>query len=438
MNRRHFLRSGFALATAGLAPAAQAVPFVAPEKPPKHFILLWMEGGLSHLDIWDIKEGSPNQGDFKSIPTAVEGIRISELMPTVAKEFKNLSVIRTLCSREADRARATYRMTHVYPPSALGVQYPGVGSIVGYLCGTATAPVPRCVTIGGDPGFGDAGPLGPTFAGFPVISPGMAPENIKTPNMGDPQTTQGRAERRRDLLGILDKQFADDRVPHLKEAERDQHRDAAQSLKEVHDLAWEYSRLAPKHFEFTAEENAQLQERFGNGGFGRGCLVAAKLVKAGAAAVSVTRGGWDMHGNLANALPPAAAELDRGFGGLMAELRETGLIGETLVLCAGPFGRSPRINQNAGRVPWANGWSVVLGGCGIGGVEYGKMDKDGMIVERNPVSVEQLYATVYTALGIDLKDPQIQLRDSLGRPFHLTGEKENARPIKELLGTAKG
>lgn len=434
MHRRQFLCSS--LAGAAASATARAVPFVAPDKPPKHFILLWMAGGPSHLDLWDIKEGSANQGSFNAIDTAVPGIRIGELLPTVAKEFNNLSVIRTLCSREADKTRGTYRMTHVHAPSGLGFRHPGVGAVAGCFCGSRAVPLPRCIAVHGDPGFGDPGDLGPRFAGFPVQNAGTAPGDLRRDDDGN----AARAADRRQFLDMLDANFAQDVVPHVKtEEDRRKLGHIAQNLRDLHEVAWEYARrIDPKTFEFDAREVAKLDDRFGNNGFGRGCLLASKLANAGAPAISVTLGGWDLHGNFANALPPLATTLDRGFGGLMAELRETGLIGETLVLCAGPFGRSPRLNQNGARIPWSNGWSVVLGGCGIGGVEYGKMDADGLAVQRNPVSVEQLYATIYAALGIDLKDPNVVLRDPLGRPYHLTGAKENARPIKELLGTAKG
>jgi hypothetical protein len=249
-----------------------------------------------------------------------------------------------------------------------------------------------------------------------------------------------RAADRRSFLEMLDGNFTQEVVPQIKkEEERRKLGNIAQDLQDLHEVAWEYARrVDPKLFEFDAKDLGKLQERFGQNGFGRGCLLAAKLVKAGAAAVSVTLGGWDVQGNFANALPPLAGVLDRGFGGLMAELRESGLLNRTVVLCAGPFGRSPRINQAGARTPWSNGWSVVLGGCGIGGVEYGRTDKDGVAIVRNPVSVEQLYATIYTALGIDLNDRNLDPRDPFGRRFPLTGERENARPIKELLGTAKG
>jgi hypothetical protein len=403
-------------------------------KKPKHFIVLWLGGGPSHMDLWDIKVGSQNQGDFQPIDTAVPGIKIGELMENTAKEFKNLSIVRTLDSRDGDITRATYRMNHVLPPSPLGVSIPGVGAVVSHFCGSPLVALPRCMTIEGSTGFGDAGFLPVSMAGFPVSNPGTIPENLAMPNLGDPATTKQRGELRGDLLKLLDGNYADEQKGELsKDAAA---KNAAQRLRELHERALELSRISPQIFQFNEVENKKLQERFGQGGFGRGCLLAAKLVQAGVTAIQVTRGGWDMHGNIANAIVPAARELDKGFAGLMAELRETELIKDTVVLCAGPFGRTPKINQGGGRDKWAKGWSVVLGGCGIGGVEYGKMDKDGLEIVENPVSVEQLYATIYTALGIDLTKPESDLRDNLGRRFYIAGEKENAQPIKELLKPA--
>ena len=119
---------------------------------------------------------------------------------------------------------------------------------------------------------------------------------------------------------------------------------------------------------------------------------------------------------------------------MVERLSETGLLKDTVVVWMGDFGRTPRINQNAGRDHWSNGWSVVLGGGGIkGGQTYGSMDTDGVRIKDNPVSVEQMYATIYSAMGIDLSDRTLDLHDNLGRRFYLSGEKENAKPIAELL-----
>jgi uncharacterized protein (DUF1501 family) len=275
------------------------------------------------------------------------------------------------------------------------------------------------------------------MAGFPVTNAGQIPENMSMPNMGDPNTTRVRGERRRGLLSSLEDAFATSRYPEVKASERKSIQDASQAHKELYAKAFDVSlKTGPQVFQFNDKDNAKLQSQYGNGGFGRGCLLASKLIQAGVVAVEVGRGGWDMHGNITNAITPANREVDRGMAGLMKDLRETGLIKDTVVLWIGDFGRTPRINQGAGRDHWGRGWSIVLGGAGIGGVEYGSTDADGMRITKDPVSPGQLYATIYTALGIDLNDRNLDLHDNLGRRFYITGDKENAQPIKELLKTA--
>jgi len=442
MNRRHFLKhtaGAAALTAAGMnfGDTLKAAG-TALSKKGKHLVVLWMGGGPSHMDLWSIQTDSPNKGDFNPIETAASGVRIGEVMKETAKEFKNLSVIRTLNSREGDHNRGTYRLNHVFPPSPLGVNIPGVGALASHFFGSEDIPLPRCVTIG-NAGFGDGGFLGAAMAGFPVNNPGTIPENMSMPAMGDANTTRARSERRRGLLNVLENNFATGLTPHVtKESDRKNIQDAAQAHRELYAKAFDVSlKTGPQVFQFNADDNAKLQSRFGGTGFGRGCLLASKLIKAGVVAVEVNLGGWDMHANITPAIQARGTELDKGFGGLMAELRETGLIKDTVVLWAGDFGRTPKINQGAGRDHWGVGWSVVVGGAGIGGVEYGKMDKDGMRIEDKPVSVEELYATIWTALGIDLNDRNLDLHDNLGRRYYIAGEKENAKPIQALLGTAK-
>jgi len=439
MNRRHFMKhaAGAAAATTAGMSFASNLYAAAPtlSKAGKHLIILWMGGGPSHMDTWDIKVGSPNQGDFKPIETAVPGIMIGELMTNTAREFKNLSVVRSLNSREGDHARGTYRMNHVFPPSPLGVNIPGVGSIAGYYFGNDQVPMPRVVTVGGG-GAGDGGFLGAAYAGFPVNNPGQVPENMAIPNMGDPVTTKARGERRRGLLSVLEDNFTVGLAPHLKASERKSMADAAQAHRELYAKAFDVSmRTGPQTFQFNERDTAKLKTDYGETGFGRGALLAMKLIQNGVVSVEVNRGGWDMHGNITNAITGANREVDRAFGALMKDLRETGLLKDTVVLWAGDFGRTPRINQGAGRDHWGNCWSVVFGGAGIGGVEYGKTDKDGMRIEKDPVSIEEMYATIYTALGIDLNDRNLDLHDNLGRRYYIAGEKENAKPITQLLKT---
>jgi hypothetical protein len=441
MNRRHFLKhmAGAAAATTAGGIFANNVMAAAPalKAKGKHLIVLWMGGGPTHMDIWDIRVGSPNQGEFQPIKTKAPGVEISEVMPVTAGQFDKLSVIRTLNSREGDHGRGTYRMTHGFPPSALGVQIPGIGSVTSFFAGSDDIPMPRVVTVGGNQ-IGDAGFLGAVCAAFPCDNPGTVPPNMSL-NVGgntNPQETLARGMRRQGLLNVLENNFKFGLTPHIStEKDRKGLQDAAQAHSELYSKAFEVSmKTGPQAFTFGPQET-KLLEKFGNNGFGRGALLATKLVQNGVTAVQVNLGGWDLHNNIFQTVrTQRGPTLDMAMGSMVERLSETGMLKDTVVVWMGDFGRTPRINQNTGRDHWSNGWSVVVGGGGIkGGQSYGEMDADGVRVKDKPVSVEQMYATIYTALGIDLNDRNLDLHDNLGRRFYIAGEKENAKPIAELV-----
>jgi hypothetical protein len=405
------------------------------KKQGKHVIVLYMGGGMTHMDTWTIKTGSPNQGSFEALKTSADGIEISEAMPKMAEQFKYLTRIESYNSQEGDHNRGTIRANTGFPPSTLGVNIPHFGSIVSHYVGNPESPL-QFISVGGTATRIGAGFLGNAYAPFTVQNPGTIPENIRPPQMGDANQTMARANRRKDILGVLEGNFRTAVAPHLtKEADRKAYADAAQSHTELVGKALDVSlKAGSKMFEFGTEDNKLLAE-YGNSGFGRGCLLARKLVESGVSAVEVDLGGWDMHGNIADGVRRnASGVLDPGYATLVKDLNQRGLLKDTLVVLLTDFGRTPRINQGAGRDHWGVGYSVVMGGAGLkGGVSYGSTDKDGMSIKDKPVSVNQLFATMYTSLGIDLKDRNLDLHDNLGRRYYIAGDKENAEPIKELL-----
>jgi Protein of unknown function (DUF1501) len=437
-NRRHFMShlAGSAAMVAGglpfwpkLAAAEQG------NKKYKSIIILWMGSGPSHMDLWTIKTGSANQGAFEAIKTSAAGIEISEAMPKMAAQMKHMVRIESLNSHEGDRQRGTIRMLTGFQAGSLGGHRPHIGSLVSYYVGNPDSPL-RFVSTAGAAAHIGAGVLGPAFAPLPVQNPGTTPENIRLPQLGDPAQTMARTNARKDVLGILEDNFRGAVAPHLiKEEDRKAFADASQAHAELINKALDISlKAGTKMFEFGAEDNKLLAE-YGNNGFGRGCLLARKLVEAGVSAVQVDLGGWDMHGNIADGIRRlATGTLDPAFAALIKDLNQRGLYKDTLVVWMGPFGRTPRLQDGVRRAPWSNGWTIVLGGAGLKqGVSYGETDGDGLTITRNPVSVHQLYATMYTALGIDLGDRNLDLHDNVGRRVLLAGETENAGPIKELL-----
>jgi uncharacterized protein (DUF1501 family) len=440
-DRRHFLKhtaGAAALTLPGLEFLAR-VRAAAPEmrKKQKSLIIMWLAGGPPTIDLWDMKPDSPNGGPHKPKPTAVSGIQISEHLPTVARQFRHLSIIRSLNSREGDHNRGTQVMNTGQTPNPL-LDYPSIGSVLAYyqaldVEAMENADLPAFISVGGP--RGGAGFLGMKYAPFNVQNPGTPPENVSPPAGVDMLRRKALFDRVGSGLNT--------NMPVDPKTGKPMVLDAALAHKEVYEKALNLIVSTRKDvFSLDKETggatmNPKLREEYGNDEFGRSALLARKLIEAGTAAVQIThRGSWDMHNNTHAALlrPNMVPSLDRAMGTLVRDLADRGRLMDTVLLVMGDFGRTPRINQNAGRDHWSRGWSVVVGGGAIkGGVVYGATDKDGTSVAKDEVSVHDLYATIYTALGLD-PTPEVNasIRDNLGRPYYIAGEKP--KWIKELVG----
>jgi hypothetical protein len=447
LDRRHFLKhmAGMAALAGSASTFIQDLRAAAPEmkKQGKSLIILWMGGGPSHMDLWDLKPGQPTGGDFKPIKTAADGIEISDILPTVATQFQNLSIIRSLQSNEGSHERGTTLMNTGRLPNPV-VQYPHVGAVAGSLLASKELALPAFIGVGGTaqrigPGF-----LGMTNAPFTVQNPGQPPQNIKPPDSlgGDPDRME-RVRRRQRLFYSVEDRFNTSQYPHLlaKGAEsteeekkrQEQLRDlssAGQAHADVYKKAFDLT-VSPLRtiFEVRGESKKTLDEYGGDRNqFGMGCLLARRLVEKGVSCVEVDLGGWDNHANITNAIRTGnGPRLDKGMGALVKDLVERSMWKNTVVVWMGEFGRTPRINQNAGRDHWGRCWSVVLGGGAIkGGQVYGSTNEDGTDIKDNKVTVGDLFATLYKGLGLD---PSTRIRDNLGRP----GPLADGEAIKVLV-----
>ncbi len=435
MTRRHFMKhmAGFsALAIPGahfLQNLAQAAP--ALKKQNKSLIILWMGGGPTHMDTWDMKPGEPTGGDFKPIKTAASGVEICEHLPTVAKQMKHLSIVRSLVTNEGSHDRGTTLMHTAYQPNP-AIQFPSMGSVTSKELTPKDLALPGFISVGGGRMSEGPGFLGMAYAPFTVQSAGNTPANIDPPrDLGADRVLRERLDRRRLMFAEVEKGFTSGSRGDAAKAHGDMYRKAFDltdsQLKQVFDLKYDTG---------GKPMNTKLSDDYGTG-FGRGCLLARKLVEAGVTAVEVDLGGWDMHNNIFTALHNSQRgqggrldQLDKGMGTLVKDLVDRGLWENTVVLWMGEFGRTPRINQNSGRDHWARCWSVVAGGGKIkGGIAYGSTDKDGTSVKDDPCTVGDLFATVYAGLGMD---PGLEIRDPLGRPRKITGDK-GGTPLKGLL-----
>ena len=437
-DRRHFLKhtaAGAAVTLPGMNFLTNVRAHAAElKKKQKSLIILWMGGGPATIDLWDMKPGSPNGGEHKPKATAASGVEITEHLPTVAKQFKNLSIVRSLSTSEGDHMRGTYLMNHGRSPNPL-LDFPSIGSLLSYYQALdaeamKNADLPAYINIGGGAGVNSGGFLSMKYAPFTVQNAGSPPENVSPPEgiNGD------RMARRAALFQRLEGSFSSG-APM----------DAAKAHKEVYDKALGMV-VSTRKDVFNLEKEVdgkpidpKLKEEYGAAGtgangFGRAALLARKLVDAGTACVEITLGGWDMHNGIFNALATRALPtLDKAMGTLVKDLDQRGKLKDTVIVWMGDFGRTPKINANGGRDHYPRAWSVVMGGGNIkGGYAYGATDKDGTEVVDKKVNILDVYATLYRGLGIDpTPETNASVRDSLGRPYYIAGEKPDG--IKELL-----
>ena len=419
MSRRHFLRH---MATTALAlPAFEWTRAIQSHagtlrKQGKSVILLWMGGGPATIDMWDLKSASDTAGPFRPISTKVPGIQISEHLPRIANQMHHLAIIRSMSTREADHTRGRYKVHTGYVPTPT-MDHPSFGVVTAYELGKKVEDIelPHFISIG-TPSVG-AGFLGMAHAPFVVQNPDSRIQNLQLPR----GVESFRMGNRLKLLAMMENQFIVQRPGGAANDHRAVYEKTVRMMKSRQIEALDLDR-----------EDRKTRDRYGESKFGQGCLMARRLIQTGVTFVEVGLDGWDTHNDTfdkhQNQLQP---QLDQGASALVEDLARRDLLEKTLVICLGEFGRTPRINQNAGRDHWARCWSVLLGGCGIqGGQVVGKTNRDGTAVEDRPLDVPDLLATFYTVLGIPL---ETSYETPNGRPYWVVNREADAQPIGELL-----
>ncbi len=445
MNGSFSRRELLSLAAASFAGAGASgwLPALASETSgtakPRACILLWMNGGPSQIDTFDLKPRHKNGGEFKEISTAVAGIRISQHLPRVAKQMSELAVIRSMQTKEGDHARATYLLRTGYLPQG-PVKYPTLGAAVSKETGDADAELPNFVSIAPQPALSPAsyGPgfLGPRHAPMVVGGTGLGlftlgqdnyDQTLEVKNLSLPDgITVAEADARVDLLEGIEREFRKDHPGTAPASHQAAYHQAVRLMRSE----------AVKVFDLEGEPE-MLRDAYGRNRFGQGCLLARRLVQRGVPFVEVsltgTPGqqvfGWDTHTNNFGQTKQLCAVLDPAWSTLIEDLRDHGLLDSTVVVWMGEFGRTPKINRSQGRDHFPAAWSTVLAGGGIrGGQVVGKTSRDGMRVEDRPVSVPDLLATVCSAIGVD---PLKQNMSNVGRPIRIVDPE--AKPIEEAL-----
>ena len=400
--RRTLLSLGLATLGAAALRRSSAEALAEPGKPKApvdSVIVLWLNGGPSHIDTFDPKPGRKVMGPMKTVATSLPGVQFGEHLPLLAREAKRLAILRGLSSKEGSHERARSLGHTGYSPNPTAA-YPSFGAWTSKSLGRREPELPAYVSLGG-PG-GDPGFFGQAHAPFVVSSPGQAPDNT---DMGVSDT---RFDRRTKALTMLEDGFAKKTSGPLIPERR-----------AVYDSAFRLMH-SPKlrAFDLDDEPAANLSS-YGDTPFGRGCLTARRLVEVGVRYVEVTLDGWDTHKDNFGRVKNLCAALDPAMSSLIRDLADRSLLHRTLVLCMGEFGRTPTISEDdEGRDHHPAAFSALLAGGGLRvGQVLGQTDEDGMKVVADKLSAPDLFATIASRLGLD---PQETVQAPNGRPVTLT------------------
>lgn len=402
---------------------------------PKSCILLWMAGGPSQLDTLDPKPGHKNGGEFKPISTAVPGIQIAEHLPTIAKNMDKLAIVRSMTAKEGDHGRATH-MAHTGRLPQGAIKHPTFGSLISHGLPDRPADLPAFVSIAPNrflspaafsPGF--LGPqYGPLIVGDTNIARPVAEQSSLSVQNLEPREGVGmaRTDRRLELLRSMQHDFAASHPDAILDSYQTAYEKAVRMMKSS----------AAEAFD-VEDEDEPLRKAYGDNLFGESCLVARRLVERGVKFVEVSLNGvdgnggigWDTHAQNFDAVKNLCGVLDPAWGTLLTDLSDRGLLESTLVIWMGEFGRTPGINDNAGRDHFPVAFSAAVAGAGIkGGQVVGATSDDGMTVADRPVKVPDLLATCCQALDLDPSETNMS---NIGRPIPLL--ENDAEVVNELL-----
>lgn len=426
LSRRNFIRVG-SLAFGGLSLAGLCARAAQGGEPPvrkKAVIQIWLAGGPSHIDMYDLKPSAPTEyrGEFRPIATNVEGLEISEHLPLQAQVMDKLAIVRSAWHTNAGHGMGSQWMLTGWQPT-IEVNnniYPACGSVVARMKGANDPELPAYVNLPNSLGLGKAAYLGASYNPFaPESDPnhdGFQVRNLKLPGRVD----LTRLSNRRSLLGQLDTLRRDlDTRRDMQELDRFY----AQGLEMV------TSDKALRAFDIRAEE-APLRERYGRNDLGQSCLLARRLVEAGVSYVTIQAGGgWDTHGdNFKQLKDHLLPKFDRAVAALVSDLAQRGLLHDVLVMAFGEFGRTPRINPGAGRDHWPGAMSILFAGGGLRlGQAIGETDSKAEYPISKPYTPGDVLSTMYHVLGIDHHHV---FYDQAQRPLPVLPE---GNPIPELV-----
>ncbi len=423
-NRRSFLKFGVTGALGLSLPeilrleAQAATPRKAKAE---GIILVWLGGGPATIDMWDLKPDAPEEirGDFKPIDTKAPGVKICEHFPKLAEVMDQCALVRSLHHPITDHGAASVHMATGHPPAA-AIKYPSLGAITAKVL-TGENGIPPFINLNREAGFpGSAGFLGAACEAF-TADLGGRNSSASVDGISLPKGFSSDLLTDRDRLrGAFDQ-----KIRSLDET------DLPVALNRFQQQAVDILRSdrVRKAFDLSVEKEA-VRNRYGQSPLGRCALTASRLIEAGARFVTIGLNGWDTHGgNFRTLRQQLLPDLDRVLSAMVIDLKDRGLLEKTVVYCAGEFGRTPRINNNAGRDHWPRSMAVFLSGGGVkGGTVYGSTDANGMAPGSDPCSPGDVSATILSLLGIK---PTQEIRTPSGRPMALF---RDGKILEDLIG----
>ncbi len=376
VDRRQFLQyAAKSMLGVSMIPAFGKILNAAPSKSgggkAKNIIYLFMNGAMSHIDTFDLKPGHKNQGSTKAIKSSVPGMKASQYLPKIAKQYDKLAIINSMMTQTADHGGAEYMMRTSYKKIAT-TRHPSIGPWIQKHKGRRNKTLPDTVLIGPSTQHPYAGFFDPTFSPLPIGDANRGLENTKAPSY----LTGNSFEKRIDLINKFDNKFRTKYPSKKVEAYTDFYKQAVTLLSSDELKAFDLN-----------EEKKEDRDRYGRSAFGQGCLLARRMIENKVRCVEVSLGGWDNHRSIFDDrfLPKTTATLDQGYSALIEDLSTRGLLDDTIVVLASEFGRSPVINQNAGRDHHPTAYSAVLAGGGVkGGQVIGASDKTGAYPTESP------------------------------------------------------
>ena len=413
--RRNFLR--MAASALGLSFAVPGLQSRAAEergdRRAKSFLTIWLGGGPSQLETWDPHPGTTIGGEVQAIKTTIPGVQIADLYPQSAEQLHHVSLIRSLVSKEGDHERASYMLHTGYRPEPTLV-HPSIGAIAIHERPSEAVEIPHFISLG-DANFPPRGGfLGDRFDAYRIFNPGENGQNLSV------TVDKSRQDRRLENLNAVSQSFMRGRRSKVDQTLHQHTIDAALRMMRSEQL---------KAFSVESESK-ELRAAYGDNAFGKGCLVARRLLEVGVRSIEVALQGFDTHTKNHEGQASRAKTLDPALATLLKDLADRDLLQSTIVLAIGEFGRSPNINPLLGRDHWPNGFSCLLGGGGFpSGVVIGETDPQGEKTKpKDPIEVADLYATVLHRLGIDYAK---EVLTPIGRPMKFCA----GQPIERLSAT---